>query len=151
MGCFKCCIFQSVTYMIPCNHIRIGFFFKVNWNLRNICCKANRKKNPAISISQHFMWTFLHLTDLCSEYITVSQSNLIGRSVHPCHVPCFTALKQPKQEGTFSKCLLGKNLVDQNGYIYTLMHELLSIHLFLVQGSCLGGPGQKQYQLLQTN
>lgn len=113
-------------------------FFKVNVNVRNICLKAKGVKNS------HISFTVLH-----EDFSPPNRS--AHSSVHSCHVPpCFTALNQLRQEGTFSECLLGKKF-GRLEWLHLNTHELLSFHLFLVQGSCLGRPEQKQYQLLLTN
>lgn len=125
MGCFECIVYRVWHACIQYNHIRIGFFLNVNVNVRNICWKGGEKN--AVSISLHFMWTFLHLTDLCSECTAVSQSYLISRSVRSCHVsPCFTALDQLEQEGTFSECLLGLKF-GRSEWLNLHTHKLLSL------------------------
>lgn len=68
--------------------------------------------------------------------------HLIGGSLKPCHVsPRFTALDQHKQEGNIPRMASWLKIRARSECLNLNSHELLTFHLFAVQGRRLGGPG----------
>lgn len=125
-------------------------------NVRTICPKATEwGKKTTLSISQHWRMRFPYQKKNKKFVLSILNRS---ESIHfnwqtfsplPCSFT-FHCLK-PTQTGGGIPQMLSCLKIRLIKWLNLYSQELLSVLLFLGQGCRLGGPQQKQYQLLLTN